>query len=104
MSDDGFKPVTRDDTTDLALLPGEFRAFRSEVRDGLESIARTLQTLGRIEERMTVVIERQNFAEQRVDKLERRLDAVQTEQIAIRELVDRLNANATKRRVPARKK
>jgi hypothetical protein len=68
---DEFKPLTAADVDDLHLLPGELRAFRSEVRDSLDAIARALQSLGRIEERLDVVIDRQNHLDVRIECVER---------------------------------
>lgn len=70
---DGFKAHGVGDLSDLNLLPGEFRAFRSETRDLLSNIARSLQVLGQINERLDVIIDRQNHAELRMDDLEKRL-------------------------------
>ena len=82
---DSFKPVSPDDVTDLALLPGEFRTFRQEMRDLLESVVRELQALGRIEERIDVIVDRQNESErrertrdERIDDHERRIKALET--------------------------
>lgn len=77
MSDE-FKPLQAGELTDLALLPGEFRAFRRETHDSLESIARALQSLDRIEKRLDVVIDRQNVLEARVDGIDKRLTALET--------------------------
>lgn len=104
MSDE-FKPVTAFDVSDenpLAVA-GQMRALQREVRDGFESIGRALTALARIEERLIVVIERQNFAERRIDTVEKRIGAVEQEQAAVRELVEKLNTNAKKRRAPRRK-
>ena len=57
---------------DLHLLPGEFRAFRREMRDSLDAIARALQTLGRIEARLDAQQDTLNDHEHRLAVLERR--------------------------------
>lgn len=36
---DGYKPVTRDDVSDLALLPRRFDLFAAEVKQGFEMLA-----------------------------------------------------------------
>lgn len=86
---DAFKPVAGADVTDLALLPGEMRAFRAEMRDEIRAIASTLQALVRIEQRLDVVIDRQNHQDGRLDALERRVTALESK---------------PKRRKPARRK
>lgn len=88
VSDDEFKPMRPGEATDLSLVPGELRAFRSEVRDALEGIARALQSLGRIEERIDVVIDRQNATDARVLAVEQRLTVLESK----------------KRRTPAKRK
>lgn len=104
MSDE-FKPVTAFDVSDEnpAAVAGGLRALQREVREGFEAIGRALTALSRIEERLIVVIERQNFAERRIDTVEKRIGAVEQEQAAVRELVEKLNTNAKKRRAPRRK-
>lgn len=72
-----FKPIKTGDLSDLNLLPGEFRAFRSETRDLLGNIARSLQILGRIEDRLDVIIDRQNVADKRIDDLEKQFKELQ---------------------------
>jgi hypothetical protein len=76
--DDKFKPVQAGQADDLNSLPGEFRAFRNEMRDCLNAIARSLQSLGRIEERIDVVIDRQNVLEQNFNSLTKRVAALET--------------------------
>lgn len=52
MSDD-YKPVTREDVTDLALLPKRFDMFATEVRQSFELLnERLIPMLTRIEERL----------------------------------------------------
>lgn len=75
--DEKFRPVQTGELDDLHLLPGEFRAFRREMRDCLESISRTLQSLSRIEERLDIVIDRQNVLEERVVSIEQRVSALE---------------------------
>ena len=51
MSADGFKPITRDEVSELALLPRRFDQFASEVRQSFELLAEKLiPTLARLEE------------------------------------------------------
>lgn len=73
-----FRPVVAADVTDLALLPGEMRAFRAEMRDEIRSIASALQALVRIEQRLDVVIDRQNETDKAVADLARRVTALET--------------------------
>lgn len=75
--DDKFKSVQAADVDDLHCLPGEFRAFRSEMRDSLDAIARALQSLGRIEARLDVVIDRQNTLDARIADVEKRVTALE---------------------------
>lgn len=72
------KPVLPEDVSDLALLPGEMRAFRVEMRDEMRAIASTLQALVRIESRLDVVIDRQNETDKAVAELARRVAALET--------------------------
>ena len=52
MSDD-YKPVTREDVTDLALLPKRFDLFAAEVRQSFELLTeRLIPALTRIEEKL----------------------------------------------------
>lgn len=52
MSDD-YKPVTREDVTDLALLPKRFDLFAHEVRQSFELLTeRLIPALTRIEEKL----------------------------------------------------
>lgn len=90
--DDKFRPVQVGELDDLHLLPGEFRAFRSEVRDSLAGIARALQTLGRIEERLDVVIDRQNVAD-------KRMDAIELEHKTLAERITALEKKPTRTRI-----
>jgi predicted nuclease with TOPRIM domain len=73
--DKRFEPVTREDVDDEApaMLANHMRALQREMRDGFDSIGRALQALSRIEERLVVVIDRQNHLERRIDDHERRL-------------------------------
>lgn len=75
---DQHKPVTPADVTDLALLPGEMRAFRVEMRDEIRGIASSLKALVRIESRLDVVIDRQNETDKAVAELARRVTALET--------------------------
>lgn len=70
--------VRPEDVTDLALLPGEMRAFRVEMRDEIRSIASTLQALVRIEQRLDVIVDRQNETDKAVADLARRVTALET--------------------------
>ena len=52
MSDE-YKPVTREDVTDLALLPKRFDLFATEVRQSFELLTeRLIPALTRIEEKL----------------------------------------------------
>lgn len=62
-----FKPVTREDVTDLALLPKRFEFFVAEMRDALRPIA---ETLIRIDTTLRDLAQRQLELEQRVTALE----------------------------------
>jgi hypothetical protein len=73
-----WTPVRPDDVTDLALLPGEMRAFRVEIRDEMRGIASSLQALVRIDGKLDVVIERQNHQDKRLDALETRIAKLET--------------------------
>ena len=70
-ADKKFVPVQAHEVSDLSLLPGEFRAFRVEMRDILEQIARQLQTLARIEARLDVQQDTLNDHERRLAALEK---------------------------------
>lgn len=70
MVKDGLDPVTAADVTDEKLVAGQLRALQREVRDGFESIARSLAAFTRIEERLDVIIDRQNDFERRLAALE----------------------------------
>lgn len=56
------------------------KALTRETRDGFESIGRALVALTRIEERLDVVIDRQNHQDLRLDALELRIVALETKQ------------------------
>lgn len=60
--------------TDLDLMPGEFRAFRRDMTDTLAHIANALEKLGGIEQRLDVIIDRQNEQDRRMDAQDRRMD------------------------------
>lgn len=70
--DDGFEPVAREDVTDERLVAGHLRALQREVRDGFDAIGRALTALTRIDERLVVIIDRQNDFERRLTALETR--------------------------------
>jgi hypothetical protein len=72
-----WTPVRPEDVTDLALLPGEMRAFRVEMRDEIRSIAGSLQVLVRIDAKLDAVIDRQNHQDKRIDAIELRLAALE---------------------------
>ena len=76
-TDDKFAPVTAADVTDDKLFVGEFRAFRRETRDILESILRTLQALSRIESRLDTQQDAINENDKRLNDHERRLAALE---------------------------
>ena len=81
--------VTTGQLTDLDCLPGEFKAFRVEMRDHLQSISRSLQLLVSIDNRLNVVIERQNDFEKRMKEISHDLIA---ETKAREALADRVSA------------
>jgi hypothetical protein len=60
------------------MVAGHLRALQREVRDGFDSIGRALVALTRIEERLDVVIDRQNHQDQRLDALEQRVALLET--------------------------
>jgi hypothetical protein len=80
VKDDDFKPATVHDTADEnpAMIGNHLRALQREVRDGFDSIGRALTALSRIEERLIVVIDRQNVLEHRLDAHEIRLLALES--------------------------
>jgi hypothetical protein len=110
MSDDDstgeYQPVTAFDVSDEnpSAVANQLRALQREVRDGFDSIGRALTALSRIEERLIVVIERQNFVERRIDVIEKRVTSVEREHAEIRGLVEKINTNATRRRTAAKGK
>ncbi len=93
-----YKAVLPDDVTDLSLVPGELRAFRSEVRDALDGIVRALQVLSRIEERLEVVIDRQNISEQRAAKTDVRIEILEAGFRSVKADVEKLKRAAARRR------
>ena len=76
-ADKKFVPVQADDVTDDKLFVGEFRAFRRETRDILESILRTLQALSRIESRLDTQQDAINENDRRLHDHERRIAALE---------------------------
>lgn len=57
------------------MIAGHLRTLQREMRDGFDSIGRALGALVRIEERLVVLIDRQNVLERRVDENEKRTAA-----------------------------
>ncbi len=74
-----FQPLTAADVDDEnpRMLAGHLRALQREMRDGFESLARTLTAFERIESRLDVIIDRQNVLERRQDELELRVAALE---------------------------
>lgn len=73
-----FEPARVGELDDLALLPGEFRAFRAEIRSAFELLTnRIMPALERIEQRqdhqdhrITAVERAQRDTQQRIEALE----------------------------------
>jgi hypothetical protein len=75
-----WKPVSPADVADdhPSMIAGHLRALTREMRDGFEGIGRALVALTRIEERLDVVIDRQNHQDIRLDALEKRVALLET--------------------------
>lgn len=70
--------------TEPRVIANHLRALTREMRDGFDAIGRALTVLTRIEERLIVVIDRQNVLERRLDDHDRRLDALEKRRAAPR--------------------
>jgi hypothetical protein len=68
-------------------VANQLRALQRDVRDGFDGIGRALQALTRIEERLHVVIDRQNHADTRMDAMERRISALETKRPRARKVL-----------------
>jgi hypothetical protein len=77
---DDFEPVTSFDVSDEnpVAVANQLRALQREVRDGFDSMGRALTVLVRIEEKLIVIIDRQNVLERRVDEIDRRVAVLET--------------------------
>jgi hypothetical protein len=76
--DDKFIPVQAADVSDLACLPGEFRAFRSEIRTALELLTtQLLPAINRINDRLDDDAIRLNRIEKRHNELDQRVAALE---------------------------
>lgn len=68
-----FEPVTREDVDDISLLPGEFRAFRAEMRQAFALLTtQLLPLIKRANEEIDDLKERVSANEQRIAALEDR--------------------------------
>lgn len=68
--DDGFPVAKPGDADDERLVVGQMRALQRDVRDGFESVENSLKALVRIEEKLFVIIDRQNVLDRRQTELE----------------------------------
>lgn len=84
-----WQPVKPGDVTDLALLPGEMRAFRVEMRDEIRGIANALQSLVRIEQRLDAIVSHQGELDRRLVRVETRLDILESAPITAARIVNR---------------
>jgi hypothetical protein len=76
--DDKFKPVQSGELDDLHLLPGEFRAFRSEMRTAIELLTTQLiPAINRINDKLDDVGVRLNRLERDRDDLKNRVAALE---------------------------
>lgn len=76
--DSDFKPVTAADVTDLALLPGEFRAFANEMRSSIEQlVTRIYPALDEIKEGLIDMRLRVNQLERDQSRTDQRLAALE---------------------------
>jgi hypothetical protein len=91
---DGFPAAKTGDSSDEKLVVGQMRALQREVRDGFESIGHSLAALVRIEERLHVIIDRQNVLDARVTDVETRQTVLDT----------RITALETRRAAAGRKR
>ena len=77
-STDLFKPVTRDDMTDLALLPRRFDMFAFEVKESFTRLsAKLLPFMQRMEAAVTDIRERVGELERHRIRLEDRIEALE---------------------------
>lgn len=80
MTDDSFKPLTRDDVTDLAGLPRRFDLFVAETRQSFELLAeKIIAPIARIQESITDVVCRLNAMERTQLDHARRLEALEAQ-------------------------
>jgi len=99
-----FKPVSRDEVSDVSLLPGQFRELQREVRAGFEMIAdRLLTQIDRLSQRA----DDQQFDIERLKSGEtttrRELDALKADVAQLKHRVAPVTKPVTKRRKSARK-
>lgn len=75
---DRYRPVTREDVTDIALLPRRFDLFAAEVRTSLELLGeKVIQTLARIERAQLELARRLDHVEQRAISNTERIEALE---------------------------
>jgi Mg-chelatase subunit ChlI len=77
-SRDLYKVVSAFDVSDdnPAALARRLHAIQRDMHAGFDSIGQALQALTRIEERLHVVIDRQNHSDIRQDRADQRMDAL----------------------------
>ncbi len=81
---DGFTPATGADVADdnPRMIAGELRALKRDVNAGFELMTQKVLTrLDRFDQKLDVVIDRQNVFERRLDDVERRV-AAQSREVA----------------------
>lgn len=61
-----------------SVIAAALHALKRDVHDGFDRMARALEALSRIEDRIDVIIDRQNHQDQRMDAIELRLVALET--------------------------
>lgn len=76
---DEHVPVTRDDVAEgnPRVIVEQLRHLTREMRDGFDGIGRALVALTHINDKLDVVIDRQNVLERRQDDLDRRVSALE---------------------------
>lgn len=77
---DGFTPATGADVAEdnPRMIAGELRALKRDVNAGFELMTQKVLTrLDRFDQKLDVVIDRQNHLERRLDDVERRLSALE---------------------------
>jgi hypothetical protein len=76
-----WQPVRPSDVADdhPSMVAGHLRALQREMRDGFQSIAMALKAFERIDGKLDVVIERQNYQDKRLDALEFRIATLESQ-------------------------